>query len=70
MKKELYPIYAPSADITFIMEDTLNKNGDTIFTECVGFYYGEPTDGDARFFKGKLKADFRWLWKEEKKKQK
>lgn len=63
MKKELYPIYAPSADTTFIMEDTYNENGELISAECVGFYFGEPTAEDNETFKGKLKANFEWLWK-------
>ena len=61
MKKELYAVYADRDDITFIMEETTNENGDLISTECVGFYYGEPTEKDTKFFKGKLKATFEWL---------
>ena len=58
MKKELYPIYAREADITFIMEETTDKRGEPISTECVGFYYGEPTERDNQYFKGKLKAKY------------
>jgi hypothetical protein len=60
MKKELYSVYAKEDDITFVMEDTINENGKITAVECVGFYYGEPTEEDTRFFKGKLKADFEW----------
>lgn len=60
MKKELYSVYAQSADMTFIMEETTDKNGNYISTEVVGFYYGEPTEEDTQFFKGKRKAEFKW----------
>lgn len=60
MKKELYSVYAHAADITFVMEDTTDESGEFISTECVGFYYGEPTEEDTKFFKGKLKAEFNW----------
>ena len=59
-KKELFAVYARDYDITFIMEETTNKAGDLISTECVGFYYGEPTEADTKYFKGKLKAKFDW----------
>lgn len=60
MKKELFAVYAREYDMTFIMEETTNKSGDLISTECVGFYYGEPTEKDNKTFKGKLKARFEW----------
>lgn len=60
MRKELYPVYAREHDITFIMEETYDEKGEPISTECVGFYYGEPTEKDTQFFKGKLKASFDW----------
>ena len=60
MKKELYGVYAPSWDMTFIMEDTYNENGDPISSECVGWYHGEPTEEDNETFKGKLKASYEW----------
>lgn len=60
MKKELYAVYAHEADITFIMEETINKKGEYISTEVVGFYYGEPTEEDNKTFKGKRKAKFNW----------
>ena len=60
MKKELFSVYAPNHDMTFIMEETTDR-GELISTECVGFYYGEPTQEDTQYFKGKLKATFEWL---------
>ena len=59
-KKELYSVYARNDDITFVMEETTDKNGNPISTECVGFYYGEPTEEDTQYFKGKLKAKYKW----------
>jgi hypothetical protein len=61
MKKELYSVYAKEHDITFVMEETTNEKGELTAAECVGFYYGEPTEEDTKFFKGKLKATFEWL---------
>ena len=61
-EKTLYSVYAKNDDITFVMEETTNENGETLSIECVGFYYGEPSEEDNQFFKGKLKADFEWLW--------
>ena len=58
MKKEVYTIYAKTADITFIMEDTFNIYGEPVSTECKGFYYGEPTERDTQYFYGKLKATY------------
>ena len=60
MKKELFAVYAREYDMTFIMEETTDKNGELISTECVGFYYGEPSEEDNKYFKGKLKANFDW----------
>ena len=60
MKKELFAVYAREHDMTFIMEETTDKKGECISTEDVGFYYGEPTEEDTKFFKGKRKAKFNW----------
>lgn len=60
MKKELFAVYAREYDMTFIMEETTNPKGDLISTEVVGFYYGEPTEKDTQYFKGKRKAEFKW----------
>ena len=61
MKKVIYGIYAPNWDMTFVMEDTHDKKGNLIYTECVGWYHGEPTEKDNNTFKGKLKASYKWL---------
>lgn len=58
MYTEIETAYAPSHDITFIMEYTYNENGDPISTECVGWHHGEPNEEDAKHFRGKLKATF------------
>lgn len=60
MKKEIYAVYSQSGDMTFVMKDTYNKKGDLIYTECVGFYYGEPDEESTIYFVGKLKAKFDW----------
>lgn len=60
LKKETYGVYAPSWDITFVMEEITDKNGDPISTECVGWYYGEPSEEDNQTFKGKLIARYDW----------
>jgi hypothetical protein len=60
MKKELYGIYAPDGDMTFVMEDTYNGKGELISSECVGWYHGEPNERDNETFKGKLKASYEW----------
>lgn len=60
MKKEIYSVYSADGDMTFIMEETTDRNGDYISTEVVGFYYGEPTEEDTKYFKGKRKAKFKW----------
>lgn len=59
-KKELYGVYAPSWDMTFVMEDTTNSKGELISSECVGWYHGEPDEESNRHFKGKLKAKYDW----------
>jgi hypothetical protein len=58
MRKEIYTTYAPAADMTFIMEDTFNADNECTGTECVGWYYGEPTDDNTEYYKGKLKAEY------------
>jgi hypothetical protein len=57
MKKEVYGIYAPDHDITFVMEECF-VNGEPVSLEVKGFYYGEPTELDNKTFYGDLKADF------------
>lgn len=57
--KKLYGVYASTADITYIMEDTF-INGEVKSTEVVGFVYGNEEDNTEVLnqFKGKLKAEF------------
>lgn len=43
MKTELYTVYSPEGDMTFIMEDTY-ENGDLVSVEVVGFYLGKPNE--------------------------
>lgn len=49
-------VYAPSADITFLMEEVRDENGAPVSTECVGWYYGEPDEESTKTFIGQLKA--------------
>ena len=58
MKTEIITTYAPSTDITFILQETCAEDGDPISTEVVGFYYGEPDEKSTDHFIGKLKAEF------------
>ena len=39
----LYGAYCPTEDKTFVMRDTY-VNGDIKYSECVGWYCGEPDD--------------------------
>lgn len=57
MYTEIEHAYAPSHDMTFIMEYTYNASGEPLSIECVGWHYGEPNN-DTMHFKGKLKAMF------------
>ena len=58
MKTEIITTYAPDTDITFILKETCDENGDPISTEVVGFYYGQPDEKSTDYFIGKLKAEF------------
>lgn len=56
-KNEVYTAYAQNNDMTFIMQDTYE--GDEVkTTECIGWYYGAPSDEDTKTFSGKLKAEY------------
>lgn len=57
--KKLYGVYASTADITYIMEDTF-IDGEVKSTEVVGFIYGNEEDNTdvLKQFTGKLKAEF------------
>ena len=57
MKKDVYAVYAPSADISFIMCDEY-ENGELISTEVIGWYYGEPNEDDDCTYAGITKAEF------------
>lgn len=55
----IYGIYQEEYDITFIMEETRDEQGDSVIAlEVVGFYYGEPDDRLNREFYGSRKAIF------------
>lgn len=56
--KNIYAVYSQEGDMTFIMRDTFDKDGEPKSTECVGFYFGEPDESSTKFFIGKLKAKF------------
>lgn len=58
MKRTIYDVYAREGDMTFIMEDTCDADGEPISTECVGWYHGEPDDESTATFIGKLKAEY------------
>ena len=57
-KREVYGMYAPSYDITFIMEEYFTDDGVPISLEVKGFYYGEPNEYCNKEYYGDLKADF------------
>lgn len=40
---ELYGCYCPGEDKTFVMRDTY-YDGEPRYSECVGWYFGEPDD--------------------------
>lgn len=58
MIREVYGIYAPDHDITFVMEEYFTDDGEPISLEVKGFYYGEPTELDNKTFYGDLRANF------------
>ena len=57
-ENELYTVYAPSADITYIMRDTFRLNGDWESTAVIGWYYGEPDEENTRKYAGVLTVYF------------
>lgn len=57
-KEDVYNIYSSEGDMTFIMKDTYDEDGELLSTECIGWYYGEPTAEDNITFAGKLKAEY------------
>lgn len=58
MEKHIYTAYAEANDMTFIMVDTLDKSGNPISTECVGWYFGEPSEDATKSYCGALKATY------------
>ena len=58
MKTNIFDTYAPGTDMTFIMREVYEENGDPISVEVVGFYYGQPNEELTKEFTGKLKANF------------
>ena len=58
MKTEVYGIYAPNYDITFVMEEKFTEDGDPYSLEVKGFYYGEPDEQSNKTFYGDLIAHF------------
>lgn len=57
-ENELYTVYAPSEDITFIMRDTFSLTGDLESTGVIGWYHGEPDEENTRTYAGVLTAYF------------
>jgi hypothetical protein len=57
-ENELYTVYAPSDDITFIMRDTFSLVGDLESTAVIGWYNGAPDDELTRKYAGVLTAYF------------
>ena len=55
---KLDTVYSLSGDMTFILEEVYDKDGNIISTECVGFYYGEPNEVDTNSYYGKLRAEY------------
>ena len=58
MRTEVYGIYAPDHDITFVMEEKYTDDGEPYSLEVKGFYHGEPTDRDNKVFYGDLIAHY------------
>ena len=56
--QKIYGIYAPSHDITFVMKETYDDDGNPEKLAVTGFYYGEPEDQSNLDFDGDLEAEF------------
>lgn len=56
----IYGAYAEKHDITFIMEDTFDSDGELVSTEVVGFVFGNEEDNEEvlKKFRGSLRAEF------------
>lgn len=55
-KTKIITEYSESGDMTFILKEEYNEEGNPITTEVVGFYYGAPNEKDTEYYTGKLKA--------------
>lgn len=56
-EKDIYTVYSSGSDMTFIMQDTLQKDTqDIISIEVIGFYFGEPDEELTKQYIGNLKA--------------
>ena len=40
--KDIYPIYQENHDITFVMVEILDEDGEPVSLECIGWHFGEP----------------------------
>ena len=58
MKQSIYTAYAETNDITFIMREESDDQGNVTSTEVVGWYYGEENEENTSYFTGKLKAEY------------
>ena len=58
MTTKIYGVYAPSHDITFVMRETYDDNGDPLTLAVTGFYFGEPDDQSNLDFDGDTEAEF------------
>ena len=59
MNEEIYTAYAEHNDMTFILKDTFDDDGNPCRTEVIGFYYGEPDEGCTRQYMGDLIAEYK-----------
>lgn len=57
MREEIYTVYAPDGDMTFIMKDIFDGD-EVISTEVVGWHFGEPDENSIKSYVGKLKAEY------------
>ena len=60
MTQHIYGLYSEMGDITFIMSDTFDENGEIKSTEVVGFVYGNEVDNSEILdqYTGGLKAEY------------
>lgn len=58
-EKIIYDVYSSGSDMTFIMQDTVQKKTQHIIqTEVIGFYFGEPDKESTKRYIGNLKAEY------------